>query len=125
MTATHFKLAKSGRLAPPNLYPSAEEAVVAGRDFWPGESFTVQEVRQATLADFIVAANVVGDVREQMAEKLGTEVPLEEAIHQQVFDPEDFGAELRVFADAYAEAKGFTLEGVTLVVRSRDVQPEA
>lgn len=124
MASTSFKLAKSGQLAPPNLYASADEAVAAGRQFWPDEGFTVQEVRQATLADFIVGANVVGDIREQMAEKFGSETPLDEAIEAQTFDAEDFAAELKVFADAYAEAKGFTLAGVTLVVRSRDVKAD-
>lgn len=125
MNGTSFKLAKSGRLAPPNLYPSAEEAIAAGKQAWPGETFQLNEVRPANLSDFIVPANVVGDIREQMAEKLAQgETPLDEAIADQIFDAEDFGAELKVFADAYAEAKGFNLEGVTILVRSRDVQPE-
>lgn len=125
MSGTSFKLAKSGRLAPPNLYPTAEEAIGAGKDSWPGETFKVHEVRPATLADFIVPANVVGDIREEMARLLSQgETPLDEAIDAQTFDAEDFGAELKVFVDAYAEAKGFKLEGVTLTVRSRDVRPE-
>lgn len=125
MSGTSFKLAKTGKLAPPNLYPSAEEAIAAGKLAWPGETFQLHEVRPALLSDFIVPANVIGDIREQMAEKLAQgETPLDEAIANQTFDGEDFGAELKVFADAYAEAKGFTLEGVTILVRSRDVQPE-
>lgn len=99
--------------------------MAAGRQCWPGEGFQVQQVRPARLSDFIVAANVVGDIREQMAAKYGSETPLDEAIAEQTFDAEDFGAELRVFADAYAEAKGVTLSGVMLVEHSRDFRPEA
>lgn len=126
MSATQFRLAKSGALAPPETYSTVDLALAAGRLYWPKEPFKVQEVRSATLADFIVPANVVGDIREQMAAKIGTDGPLEEAISgtgEQRFDPDDFGAELRVFANAYADATGLTFKDFYIVEREHVVTP--
>lgn len=123
MSENSYKLANPRKLAPPDTYSTLEVALAAGREYWPEEAFLVQEVRPATLADFLVPANVVGDIREQMAAKIATDGPLEEAISNGAFDPEDFGAELRVFADAYAEATGLTFKGCWIIVASHEIKP--
>lgn len=125
MTETSFKLAKPNGLAPPETYSTLDLALAAGRNYWPEEAFLIQEVRDAELADFLVPANVVGDIREQMAAKVGNDVALDEAIANQTFDPEDFGAELRVFANAYAEATGLAFKGHYIVLAQHEVKPEA
>lgn len=124
MSATSFKLAKSNKLAPPETYSTLDLALDAGRNYWPGEEFAIQEVRPAQLADFVVPANVVGDIREQMAAKVGSDVALDEAIAHERFDTEDFGAELRVFANAYADATGLTFDGFYIVEREHVIKPE-
>ena len=125
MSERKYKVAKSGKLAPPETYSTVDLAVAAGRNYWPNEEFKVQEVRDALLSDFIVAANVVGDLREQMAAMVGSDTPLDDAIEHRTFDAEDFGAELRVFADAYAEATRLTFAGFYIVEREHVVKPEA
>lgn len=123
MSERKFKVAKSGKLAPPETYSTVDLAVEAGRNYWPNEAFLVQEVRDALLSDFLVPANVLGDIREQMAAKVGSETPLDDAITNQTFDGEDFAAELRVFADAYAEATGLKFEGFYIVERQHVIHP--
>jgi hypothetical protein len=84
----------------------------------------VQTVRQAKLSDFVVPANIVGDIREQMAAKVGNETPLDDAIGDGHFQPEDFGVELGAFMDSYAEAFGFTMPGVVIVESTRTIRAE-
>lgn len=66
-----FKIAHATKLSLPNAYPTADVAVAAGREQWPGEPFDVVEYRSAALTDFISLTSVLGDVREAMQAKCG------------------------------------------------------
>lgn len=58
-----------GRLSPPNLFDTADEALTFARVLQNDdpEPFDIQQVRAATLSDFIEPSVIFGDLLEAMA----------------------------------------------------------
>jgi hypothetical protein len=114
------------------LFPTPEEAVAAGREFWPTDVFHVEQVRAAKLSDYFRADDLTGALRERMAAISGddsvmdTRITPEGALPNEgdsVFADPLLSLSIGETLDAFAEFHHLDLSALQIVEHRMTVKP--